>query len=348
MKGLIFRSEASLAHDTGGHRDHPEAVNGDHPESADRIVAIEAELDRLDWLGYEPRASAPATDAMLLRAHPQSHLDRVRAACAKSEPLDSDTVVVPASLAAALHAAGGAAALAEALCDGTAGFGASLHRPPGHHAEAERAMGFCLFNNVAVAALHALEVCGLERVLILDWDVHHGNGTEAIFASDPRVCFISLHQHPFYPGTGSASDQGEREGSGYTVNCPLPAGSGDGLFVGLTEQLVAPLVALYRPQLILISAGFDAHRDDPLAQCNVTDGGFAAMARAVYVAAGNASTPLGLVLEGGYNVDALARSLALSLSELAGMPTGKGSSEPIDPRAVGVAAPILARRAFAT
>ena len=336
MKGLIFRSDASRGHQTGP-----------HPEAAERIVAIEAELDRLDWLGYERLDSAPASDGMLLRAHPQSHLEAVRAACADSAPFDTDTVVVPASWDAALHAAGGAAALAEALCTGSAEVGASLHRPPGHHAEAARAMGFCLFNNVAVAALHAIEGCGLDRVLILDWDVHHGNGTEAIFAEDPRVCFVSIHQHPCYPGTGAEGDQGSGAGTGFTVNCPLPPGSGDGLFVGLVEQLVGPLVELYRPQLILISAGFDAHRDDPLAQCEVSDGGYAAMARAVHSIAQRRRVPVGLVLEGGYNVDALARSLALSLSELAGVPTEEVSSEPIDPRAAEIAAPLLARSVFA-
>ena len=336
MKGLIFRSDASLAHQTGA-----------HPEAVERIVAVEAELDRLDWLGYERSDSPSATDEMLLRAHSQSHIETVRAACAESTPLDSDTVVVPASLAAALHAAGGAASVAEALCDGTAEVAASLHRPPGHHAERARAMGFCLFNNVAVAALHAIEACGLDRVLILDWDVHHGNGTEAIFADDPRVCFVSLHQYPCYPGTGAVSDQGFGAGTGFTVNCPLPAGSGDGLFVGLTEQLVSPLIERYRPQLILISAGFDAHRDDPLAECSVTDGGFAAMARVVYSAAADLAIPVGLVLEGGYNVLALACSLALSLSELAGQRTGESASEPSDALAAQIAAPILARPAFA-
>ena len=335
MKGLIFRSDSSLAHDTGS-----------HPESAQRIVAIEAELDRLDWLGYEPRDCAPATNEMLLRAHPQSHLDRVRTACAQSQPLDPDTVVVPASFGAALHAAGGAAALAEALCDGTADVGASLHRPPGHHAEAERAIGFCLFNNVAVAALHAIEACGLERVLILDWDVHHGNGTEAIFAADARVCFISLHQYPFYPGTGATDDQGAGDGFGYTVNCPLPAGSGDELFVGLVEQLVVPLIESYRPQLVLLSAGFDAHRDDPLADCVVSDGGFASMARAVAEVSGSLEIPVGLVLEGGYNVDALARSLALVLSELIGRPSGQQSSGANSALASEIAAPLLNRPVF--
>ena len=336
MRGLIFRSDTSLAHQTGA-----------HPESASRIVAIETELDRLDWLGYQRFDSVPATDAMLLRAHPAAHIKRVREACASSTALDPDTVVVPASLDAALHAAGGSVALAEALCSGRADVGASLHRPPGHHAEADRAMGFCLFNNVAVAALHALEQCGLERVLILDWDVHHGNGTEAIFAADPRVCFISLHQYPCYPGTGAAADQGAGEGLGYTINCPLPPGSGDGLFVGLVEQLVEPLVASYKPQLILISAGFDAHRDDPLASCKVSDGGFAAMARSLYTVAANGAIPVGLVLEGGYNVDALARSLALTLSELAGVRTDLESSEPNSPLAAEMAAPLLARAVFA-
>lgn len=347
MQGSIFRSDASLAHDTGNHGDHPESVNGDHPESVDRIIAIENKLERLDWLGYRRAQSPEASDEMLLRAHSAKHLEVVREACESSSLLDADTIAVPASLAAARHAAGGAAALVEELCDGTAAVGASLHRPPGHHATADRAMGFCLFNNVAVAALHAIEGCGLDRVLILDWDVHHGNGTEAIFAEDRRVCFVSLHQHPCYPGTGAASDQGSGEGSGFTVNCPLPPGSGDGLFVGLVEELVGPLVELYRPQLILISAGFDAHRDDPLAQCEVSDGGFAAMARAVHSIAERSRVPVGLVLEGGYNVDALARSLALSLGELAGVQGAEVASEPPDPRAAEIAAPFLARPVFA-
>ena len=335
MKGLILRSDSSLAHETGS-----------HPESARRIVAVEAELERLDWLGYECAQSSAASEEMLLRAHPAEHLERVRAACEQSLPLDADTIVVPASLDAALHAAGGAAALVEALCAGNADVGASLHRPPGHHAEAGRAMGFCLFNNVAVAALHGLESCGLDRVLILDWDVHHGNGTEQIFAADPRVCFVSLHQSPCYPGTGAASYQGEGEGLGFTVNCPLPAGAGDELFVALVEQLVAPLIGTYRPQLILISAGFDAHRDDPLAGCVVSDGGFAAMSRLVYESASKAGVPVGLVLEGGYNVEALARSLALSLSELIGRPSGEDSSAPASSSASEMAASILARPVF--
>jgi len=335
VKGLILRSDSSLAHETGS-----------HPESAQRIVAVEAELARRDWIGYERAQSPAASEAMLLRAHPAEHLARVRAACEQSAPLDADTIVVPASLDAALHAAGGAAALAEALCVGSADVGASLHRPPGHHAEADRAMGFCLFNNVAIAALHAIEGCGLDRVLILDWDVHHGNGTEQIFAADPRVCFVSLHQYPCYPGSGAASDQGENEGLGLTVNCPLPAGSGDELFVGLVEQLVAPLIDAYRPQLILISAGFDAHRDDPLADCVVSDGGFAAMSHLVYQSALQLGIPVGLVLEGGYNVDALARSLALSLSELIGRPSGEDSSAPASASASEMAAVILARPAF--
>ena len=335
MKGIIYRSASSLAHDTGP-----------HPESAQRIVAIEAELERLDWCGYERCDSPAAGEQMLLRAHPLSYVDAVRAACARSAPLDADTIVVPASLGAALHAAGGAASLAEALCDRTADVGASLHRPPGHHAEADRAMGFCLFNNVAIAALHAIEHCGLERVLILDWDVHHGNGTEAIFAADPRVCFVSLHEYPCYPGTGPASDQGVGDGLGYTVNCPLPGGSGDGAFVGLVEQLVVPLIEAFSPQLILISAGFDAHRDDPLASCVVSDGGFAEMARAVHRAAIAVDVPIGLVLEGGYDVDALARSLAIVLSELIGESTNLGADERDAPQVAAIAAAVLERPVF--
>ncbi len=308
MDGLIFRSDASLAHDTGA-----------HPECAARIVAIERRLEQADWCGYSVAQSPPASQQMLLRAHSASHIARVAQACASATALDPDTPVVPASYAAALHAAGGAVALVDALCDGSAAVGASLHRPPGHHAEAERAMGFCLFNNVAIAALQAIERHGLERVLVLDWDVHHGNGTEAIFARDPRVLFVSIHQDHCYPGTGAAGYEGEGAGVGFSHNYPLPAGSGDEQFLAMTETALGGVAADYRPQLILISAGFDAHTDDPLAGCQVTDEGFAAIARSVRRFADAAGIPVGLVLEGGYDSDALARALALTLSELIGV-----------------------------
>ena len=179
--------------------------------------------------------------------------------------LDVDTVISEGSFDAALHGAGGAVALVDLLLDGSAPTGFSAHRPPGHHAARTRAMGFCLFNNVAVAAPHAILDLGLERVMILDWDVHHGNGTNDIFYASEQVLFVSIHEWPLYPGTGSGRDVGTGAGEGYTVNLPVASGSGDPLYRSLVADVVAPLAEAFEPQLLLVSAGFDAHFEDPLA-----------------------------------------------------------------------------------
>jgi acetoin utilization deacetylase AcuC-like enzyme len=298
---------ASLEHDTGA-----------HPERAARIVAIEEELGARDWLGYE-RVEAPRVASEdLLAVHPARYVTGIRELSeAGGGALDLDTVASAGSWEAAQRAAGGAVALVDLLLDGSAPVGASVLRPPGHHAEPARAMGFCLFNNVAVAARHALSVRGLSRVLVLDWDVHHGNGTEAVFASSPDVLYVSIHEWPLYPGTGPASDVGTGEGEGFTLNLPVPAGSGDAEFASLVADLVGPVALSYRPELLLLSAGFDAHRDDPLATCAVTEAGYAAMTRAVRRFAAELEAPVGLVLEGGYALGALARSLAATLEVLA-------------------------------
>ncbi|HVP01510.1 MAG TPA: histone deacetylase [Solirubrobacteraceae bacterium] len=303
MPGVIFRHESSLRHETG-----------QHPERPARIVAIERELEARGWLGYERRESPAATAELLDAVHPAAYRASIEQACAGGGAmLDPDTVVSPGSYEAALHAAGGAAALVDVLLSGEARFGAALHRPPGHHAERARAMGFCLFNNVAVAARRALDAHGLERVLVLDWDVHHGNGTNDIFHAEPRVLFASIHEWPLYPGSGSAGDIGSGPGAGYTVNLPVPEGSGDAVFTALVDHVVVPAARTYRPQLILVSAGFDAHADDPLAGCEVSDAGYAAMAASVRALAADLDIPLGVVLEGGYDLGALSRSLAATL-----------------------------------
>jgi acetoin utilization deacetylase AcuC-like enzyme len=178
-------------------------------------------------------------------------------------------------------------------------------------------MGFCLFNNVAVAARHALAEHGVERVLILDWDVHHGNGTNDIFHASADVLFCSIHQWPLYPGTGPASDTGSGDGEGFTLNLPVPGGSGDDAFCSLVDDVVVPRAREFRPGLILLSAGFDAHADDPLAGCEVTDDGYAAMAASIRGLAAELGVGVGVVLEGGYDVDALARSFTRTLEELA-------------------------------
>ncbi|MET0817409.1 MAG: histone deacetylase [Solirubrobacteraceae bacterium] len=295
-----LRHDAVLAHDIPG-----------HPERPARIIALEAEMARHDWFGWE-RVDAPrATREQLELVHPAAHVDRIEAlAAAGGGAIDLDTSVVPGTWEAALRAAGGAVALVDALLGAGEPCGFSAMRPPGHHAEAGRAMGFCFFNNVAVAARHAQAAHGAERVLIVDWDVHHGNGTNDIFHADPSVQFCSIHEWPLYPGTGPASDTGSGPGEGYTLNMPVPAGSGDAVLCSLVEHVVAPRVVEYAPALVLVSAGFDAHRADPLALLEVTEAGYAAMTASLRRACAEVGAPLGLVLEGGYAVDALAASVA--------------------------------------
>jgi len=249
--------------------------------------------------------------------HPRAHIEAVRRHCETSTAFDLDTPVSPGSWDAALHSAGGAVALVDALLDGEAPTGFSALRPPGHHAEADRAMGFCLFATVSVAARHAIDVRGAERVLILDWDVHHGNGTHAIFHSAPEVLFASIHQWPFYPGTGALGDAGSGAGEGYTINLPVPRGSGEDEWLALVEHVVVPAARAYRPDLILVSAGFDAHRDDPLAECDLEAVSFAHMALHVRSLADELGVPAGAVLEGGYDLEALAASAAATMTALA-------------------------------
>jgi acetoin utilization deacetylase AcuC-like enzyme len=216
---------------------------------------------------------------------------------------------------AALHSAGGAVHAAERLLteDGIAFCGL---RPPGHHAERDRAMGFCLFNNVAVAAAHAIAQLGVERVLVLDWDVHHGNGTEEIFYGSPQVLYASIHQSPLYPGTGAATDLGSGEGEGYTVNLPVPPGSGPDEFLGLIQHVVAPIAREWRPQLLCIPAGYDAHREDPLANCELDDRAYWDMAASMRELSAELEAPLLVCLEGGYALGALARSVVATLDAL--------------------------------
>src|SRR5207244_8586740 len=205
-----------------------------------------------------------------------AHVRRVPAAGVG--PFDPDTIASAGSYGAALHAAGGACAMVEALITGEAAVAFCGLRPPGHHAEPTEAMGFCLFNNVAVAARHALDVLGAARVFILDWDVHHGNGTNDIFHSSAEVLFVSIHQSPLYPGTGPLSDAGSGEGEGYTINLPAPPYSGEDQWLSLAERVAMPVARAFDPQLVLVSAGFDAHASDPLALCQLHASSFAQMA----------------------------------------------------------------------
>jgi acetoin utilization deacetylase AcuC-like enzyme len=296
---LWLRHESSLGHDIPG-----------HPERPDRIRALESVMGHNGWFGASVLDAPAVTRAQLEAVHPASYVDMVESLSARGGGfLDADTAAVADTWEAAVRAAGGAVTLVDSLLGGTARTGVSALRPPGHHAERERAMGFCFFGNAAVAAERARSAHGVERVLIFDWDVHHGNGTEAIFAADPGVLFVSIHEWPLYPGTGPASFVGEGPGEGYTVNLPVPAGSGDAVYESLAEHVAAALIRAWEPGLVLVSAGFDAHRDDPLATCRVTEAGFAAMTASLRRASDLVGAPLGLVLEGGYDLGALAGSM---------------------------------------
>lgn len=289
---------------------------GDHPENERRLVAAkrafeESGLD-LEWV--VPEAASVATIA---RVHDLAYVDSVRRlAESGGGRLDWDTVVSPDSYEAALLAAGaGVAGVTRALCQGDRCF--LLIRPPGHHACRGRGMGFCIFNNIAVAACHALEELAVERVFIFDWDVHHGNGTQAAFYSDRRVLFMSTHMAGHYPGTGMTREIGEGEGRGYTVNVPLQPGGGDGSVRLMFESLLDPLVRAFRPQVILVSAGYDSERGDPLGGLTFSRQAFQWMA-ARLMALGqevNAAGPL-FFLEGGYVPERVAASAVATVRGL--------------------------------
>jgi acetoin utilization deacetylase AcuC-like enzyme len=301
---LLLSHPSSLLHETGW----------GHPERVDRMHAINAELERRDWLGFERREAPRASEEQLLAVHSRDHVDAVRETSARAGAFDLDTPTSEGSWEAALHAAGGACALVEALLGGGERAGFSLLRPPGHHAERERAMGFCLLANLSVGARHALDSLGAERIFVLDWDVHHGNGTNAIFHESREVLFASIHQSPFYPGTGPLSDAGAGEGEGFSINLPVPAGSGEDVFCGLVEHVVLPAARSFEPDLVLVSAGYDAHRDDPVGGCSLETSSFGELTRQVLTL----GKPVGCVLEGGYDLDALAASVAETMEVLAG------------------------------
>jgi acetoin utilization deacetylase AcuC-like enzyme len=303
----FLRHASSLEHDTGF----------GHPERADRIRAIEAELDARDWLGWDRVEAPAATEEQLLRVHPREYVEAVREHSERGQAFDLDTPTSPGTFEAALRGAGGACALAEALLTGGERTGFSCLRPPGHHAERATAMGFCLFANVAIAARHALDALGAERVLVVDWDVHHGNGTNALFHDSREVLFVSIHQWPFWPGTGELTDVGEGDGEGYSINLPVPAGTGEAAFLSLVEHIVVPVARRYRPDLILISAGYDAHRHDPLGGLALDTSSYGGMSARLRALGDELGAPVGAVLEGGYDLRATAESVAETMAALA-------------------------------
>jgi acetoin utilization deacetylase AcuC-like enzyme len=322
--GLYFSHPACLEHD-------PRVYMPEHPDTPERLEAVEHALSAKDWLGWERREAPSAPEAQLELIHSARHIERIRELSrAGGGALDPDTAVGEPSYRAALHAVGGACEMTRALMAGEAAVGFCGVRPSGHHAEADRAMGFCLFNNVAIAAELAVRELGAERVFVLDWDVHHGNGTAEAFRRRRDVLFASIHESGIYPGTGALSDMGSGPGEGYTINLPVPNGSEEDLWLSLIEHIVLPAAREFSPDLVLLSAGFDAHREDPLAGCLLEDGSFAEMARHLRGLAGELEVPLGAVMEGGYHPPALARCARETLAALSGdEPARSSTPEPL-------------------
>jgi acetoin utilization deacetylase AcuC-like enzyme len=313
---LILTDDRMRLHDAGA----------GHPERPARLEAIESELIRAGMNGVafaQPPVTADLRQAAsredILRVHDERYVAFIDSLRGKSARLDADTAVSTHSVEAAYLAAGAAIEAVNAVVEDRAGSAFALVRPPGHHAERDRAMGFCLFNNIAIAAAHAIVTHKLERVMIVDWDVHHGNGTQHIFEDRRDVLFVSSHQWPLWPGSGAASEHGAGAGLGFTINLPLPAGFDDAEYVALYERLVAPVAEEYRPQLLLVSAGFDAHACDPLADMRMTERGFAKLCGIMQaIAQRNCAGRLALVLEGGYDLAGLSHSARACVEVLAG------------------------------
>ncbi|MFO1070077.1 MAG: histone deacetylase family protein [Geminicoccaceae bacterium] len=303
---LLFSHPIAAAHDPGP----------GHPEAPIRLAAINAAIQAASLDGLQRREAPQATLEQVRRVHPDPYPASIlgEAPATGYRRLDPDTVMSPASAEAALRAAGAACAAVDAVVGGEARAAFCAMRPPGHHAEPATAMGFCLFNSVAIGAMQARHEHGLKRIAIFDFDVHHGNGTQAAFWNDPDTLYLSTHQSPLYPGTGAAGETGAHDN---IVNCPLPAGTGSAAFRRAVETTILPRIDAFAPELVMVSAGFDAHMADPLAQLRLTEDDFAWVTTATLgLAAKHASGRVVSVLEGGYDPPALGRSVVAHLKAL--------------------------------
>ena len=307
--GFVYHQDY-LKHDTG-----PE-----HPERPDRLVSLVQHLEKVGtWKTFKQLQPIQAPLEWVHKVHPPSYTQMIERRCLAGETvLDSgDTHVCPASFGVALLAAGGVLKAVDEVVRGATTKVFCAVRPPGHHAETQSIMGFCLLNNVAIGARYAQHKYGIGRVAILDWDVHHGNGTQEIFWKDPSVLYISTHQYPLWPGTGLSSETGEDAGEGFTLNCPMRPGSGEQEYLEVFRERIMPALHKFRPELLILSAGFDAHKDDPLANINLTEQSFAKLTElAGEIAAKYCGGRIVSVLEGGYNLDALSKSVDAHLAIL--------------------------------
>jgi acetoin utilization deacetylase AcuC-like enzyme len=289
-----------------------------HPERPERIQVLLDLATSLDNSAFQLLPPRPATRAEIEACHSADHVALVESTSRSNRfALDGDTITCRDSFGVGLLAVGGFLGLLEAIAAGEFHNGFALVRPPGHHARPDQAMGFCLFNTVAIGARYLRRAHQARRVLVMDWDVHHGNGTQEIFYADPSVLYISTHQYPYYPGTGAAREVGAGAGEGYTINVPLPAGCADGEYLGVFRDVIVPAVKKFQPDWILVSAGFDPHQCDPLGGMGVTEAGFAAMAREMLRLAGEfTQNKIAFLLEGGYDLAALRGSVATVLNEM--------------------------------
>ncbi|MFH1853926.1 MAG: histone deacetylase [Candidatus Omnitrophota bacterium] len=322
MNTALIYHPAYLKHDTGPH----------HPERASRLQAILRKLQKTSLISklrlIEPK-KAPINDIALV--HSREHILYIKNICSrlrsnskyssgkaeKNVSLDTDTVISQDSFESALFAAGGVIRAIDLVFQRGADNAFCMVRPPGHHARPSQAMGFCIFNNIAIGARYLQKKYSLDRIAIIDWDVHHGNGTEEVFYEDPEILYISLHQYPHYPGTGARADIGNNKGKGYNLNIPMPVASGDLEYIKAFKETVIPRVNDFKPQFILISAGFDGHRDDPLSSMTLTEQGYYEMTLILKeLASLYSQNRIVSVLEGGYNLFALADSVHIHLKAL--------------------------------
>jgi acetoin utilization deacetylase AcuC-like enzyme len=305
-----FYSSASLQHKPS--TDHPES-----PKRLERVATVVHELERRGRLALvEPR---PATEEQILLVHSRAYLQRVRTEVAAGRRTLStgDTEISSGSLTAAFAAAGAVTSAVDAVMTDQTRRAFCAVRPPGHHASEARGMGFCVFNNIAIAARYARRKYGVDRILIADWDVHHGNGTQAVFWQDGSVLFFDTHQHPWYPGTGLPEESGDGKGHGLIVNRPFPAGAGGREILGAVRQILVPAAERFKPQLVLISAGFDSREGDPLGRFTLTDRDFAELTEIVVgIASQHAGGRVISVLEGGYSLDGLQQAVSAHLDRL--------------------------------